>query len=353
MVRVRWQRSRAAWVLAGAALAPPGGRAGAQSAELRARTSEALEWMPPLVLQETDDALAARPDLHVDPAGGFMVTDPQAAQVRFYDSEGALREYFGRKGDGPGEFRDVQGVARFPDGRLCVGDQDGRLSIWTETGELVDDVRTGTFAVMDVAALDDHTVAVITHPNAPSFDSLLVPMIHVFDVDRRQIEGGFMELPLNADNAMAALTVAGDVVAGTGDRIGVTWTTFDSLWVADLRRRTVVRAVQLESPLLRANAPPVDRRRDPQGFGAWLRASTFPGRAYPAPEGGWLVVLHRLPQAGGVVHDLLRVDEDGREIWQLEDVPHLAAVDASAGVLYFGDPTGLAPGTFLRAHLRD
>jgi hypothetical protein len=30
----------------------------------------------------------------------------------------------------------------------------------------------------------------------------------------------------------------------------------------------------------------------------------------------------------------------------------LADVDASAGILYLGDPTGLAPGTFLRARLR-
>ncbi len=52
------------------------------------------------------------------------------------------------------------------------------------------------------------------------------------------------------------------------------------------------------------------------------------------------------------MNTLLRIDRDGHEVSALQGVPALATVDGAAGVLSFYRPTGLAPGTCLRARLR-
>ena len=312
---------------------------------------EVVEWLDPLVLEEIDAALNARPRLAIDPIGGFIVTDGQESQVRVYGPQGQLLTYFGREGEGPGEFRNLRIAIRLPDGRFCALDRDGRVSLWSPQGELLTDFLTELRGVLSAAAMGNSRVAVVTTPNVPSMDDLAAPMVHVLDLDERSVVTEFLTLPLTRANVVAALTVEGSVASISGSTFGVTWTVFDSLWVVDLARGSVSRTLHLESAALRANAPPVDRLRDPRGFGEWIGSTTFPGTAYPAPGGGWLVNLYSLGPGG--VSGLLRVDSEGRRVWEIEDAPRLLAVEPPTGVLFFAEPSGLVPNSFQRARLRN
>ena len=129
---------------------------------------------------------------------------------------------------------------------------------------------------------------------------------------------------------------------------------FDSLWIVD-RDQSRVRALWLESTHLGLNTRFVDRSIDRDGFVAWMLEATFPGAAFAAPGGGWLVSLTRFGRRedGDSAFGLLRVDELGRRLWEIENSPRLVAVDPETGVLFFEEQSGLQPNRFDRAMLRN
>lgn len=57
-----------------------------------------------------------------DSRGTMYVGDDQALAVRMFDADGSYRGTLGREGDGPGEFRAVNGVALLPGDRVIVQD---------------------------------------------------------------------------------------------------------------------------------------------------------------------------------------------------------------------------------------
>jgi hypothetical protein len=70
--------------------------------------------------------------------GGLLVHDDDAGVIRFYDSTGAFIKPLGRKGGGPGEYGQVNGIARAPNGDLYVWDASGsRINRYRADGEYV------------------------------------------------------------------------------------------------------------------------------------------------------------------------------------------------------------------------
>ncbi len=313
-----------------------------------------VEWLEPLLLEETPAALNARPRLALDPGGGYLVTDNMMGQVRVYDADGSLLLYFGRDGDGPGEFRRLSGVARLSSGEFCTVDFEGRLAIWSPSGELINDFRLPIRGAMGVAALAGSEVAVVTSPVAAWADSLDVPWVRIIDLESPTIGEELLTLPLSEENVLTASSVAGQLNPTLGSRFGLTWSVFDSLWVVDLDEPSLTGAFQLESSALGLNTRWVDRFMDREGFVEWMLAATFPGAVYAAPGGGWLVSLYRFRRRDSVgsPYGLLRVDENGRRIWEVETSPRLVATDPEMGVLYFEETSGLLPNRFERATLR-
>lgn len=59
------------------------------------------------------------------PDGGLLVHDGEAEIIRMYDSTGAFVRVLGGKGGGPGEYGQVNGIARHPSGDLYVWDAEG------------------------------------------------------------------------------------------------------------------------------------------------------------------------------------------------------------------------------------
>lgn len=73
--------------------------------------------------------------LEVDRLGRIYVLDRQAKEVRVFDPDGRHVRSFGRKGGGPGEFKDPIGLAWHPEGTLWVADPaNTRYSVHDTTG---------------------------------------------------------------------------------------------------------------------------------------------------------------------------------------------------------------------------
>lgn len=69
------------------------------------------------------------------PDRGFLVFDAQVPALRRFDSTGAFVRIIGNKGRGPGEFEQVNGIARLPDDRIVIWDATGaRLNTYSDTG---------------------------------------------------------------------------------------------------------------------------------------------------------------------------------------------------------------------------
>lgn len=95
-------------------------------------------------LMTPDSALTAVPwGVAADPeAGRIYVVDWTGERVAVFDRSGAYVGTYGRRGGGPGEFRNPSALSVGPDGELIVWDAGrGVLSRWSPGGELAGEER--------------------------------------------------------------------------------------------------------------------------------------------------------------------------------------------------------------------
>ena len=68
--------------------------------------------------------------------GRIFVFDHQGPTIKLFDSTGKLQRFVGRKGSGPGEFGEVNGMDVLPNGRLALWDAtNGRVSVYDGNGD--------------------------------------------------------------------------------------------------------------------------------------------------------------------------------------------------------------------------
>jgi len=73
--------------------------------------------------------------------GSILVADrsSNSPMLREYDAQGKYVRTFGRRGEGPGEYRSPAGVAQLPDGRVLLVDAAGRrINVYSRTGTSLD-----------------------------------------------------------------------------------------------------------------------------------------------------------------------------------------------------------------------
>ncbi len=76
--------------------------------------------------------------------GGVLVHDDQAQLIRFYDSTGTYVRTLGAKGQGPGEYEQVNGITLLPDGEILVWDgTGGRINRYRADGTFINQFRLG------------------------------------------------------------------------------------------------------------------------------------------------------------------------------------------------------------------
>ena len=87
--------------------------------------------------------------IEVDAYGRIYILEGQSAEVRVFTSDGAHLRTFGRRGEGPGEFRFPTGMTWAPDGRLWVADPgNARYAVFDTTGAYVAFHRSSVAGIM-------------------------------------------------------------------------------------------------------------------------------------------------------------------------------------------------------------
>lgn len=75
---------------------------------------------------------------------GILVADDAGPFVRYLDFAGALLATLGRRGQGPGEFRSLAGLAELPGGLIAVSDsRNRRITIFDREGSPRREIRLG------------------------------------------------------------------------------------------------------------------------------------------------------------------------------------------------------------------
>lgn len=151
----------------------PGSAGGASSAEsppvaaLHERGfEEFFTVIGRVTLEENDDVLTVLPSLSADPGQGYVVADVRENQVRGYGLNGALNWYFGKEGQGPGEFRRPTAAVRIGE-RVAVAEFDGRITIWNLRTREVEGVYTIPHRISDLDALDENHLLISTRSLRP------------------------------------------------------------------------------------------------------------------------------------------------------------------------------------------
>jgi hypothetical protein len=77
-------------------------------------------------------------DIALGRDGSIYALDRQVPVIRHYDAQGKYIRSIGRRGEGPGEYRSVSGLAVAPDGRLLVWDTGNwRINVYSPSGDAI------------------------------------------------------------------------------------------------------------------------------------------------------------------------------------------------------------------------
>ena len=136
-------------------------------------------------------------DIGFDGAGNLYVLDYQVDRVIVADPAGEFVRELGRRGEGPGEFEEVHGLAVMRDGRAVVSDSrrlvfhifqaDGRVERTVRMDFTVEVLRIGDFVVQPGAD------AIIAVPSAA--DEFLPRISPWLSPSERERLGGTLEMP--------------------------------------------------------------------------------------------------------------------------------------------------------------
>ena len=134
--------------------------------------------------------------VRTDSQGNIYVKDARSADVRVFDANGRYVTTVGKRGEGPGELREVYGMHVDGDDRLIVADRmSRRLTIFTDMGKsfttksLAEDGRT--IAPRPILSLDNSFVLkyVKLFANPEGGPSIMDDrVLHTYDTDFNRLE---------------------------------------------------------------------------------------------------------------------------------------------------------------------
>lgn len=118
-----------------------------------------------------------------DDAGGVYVYDSQVPAIRYFDASGRFVRQVGRRGEGPGEYRDaVLGMAIRSDGRLQIRDaRNGRVTMYEADGAYSEQwiVASGLFTNQAMFLdEDDHTYLKVLQEQPRSGAAWKIGLLH-------------------------------------------------------------------------------------------------------------------------------------------------------------------------------
>lgn len=314
---------------------------------------QVIEWRDTVNLEETDSVINVVYNVTADIGGTFLVSDEREGQFRRYSRTGSLLWAFGRKGDGPAEFRAPVRALRLrnPAGRIVLLDRQGKIAVYDEEGDsLVSTARLNLLRVADLALADASDEAwVATGINDPSHPA----MLHLVNVYTGEQLAHMFAPTEPGDPSREALYMNWSGVARStaGDTLWGVMATQDTLYGLSARSREVVRRMPLASgalrPLTLASAADWS---DSQGRRKWAEKQSYLTDVFPL-TGGKMAVLFEDFRNGLPAWGFMLLDND-RVVFDATDTHRLLTVFPESGLLVFQDHNYLEGNRWLVGQLR-
>ena len=113
--------------------------------------------------------------------GGVVIVDAQGPRVARFSSAGDFLHDLGGKGDGPGEYLDVSGIAALPNGDFLVRDSRKGLLFFGADGTLTSETRIPVdYVGVDPVAVSNGAVLIRTEGSSGPLNAYWVAPQHVF-----------------------------------------------------------------------------------------------------------------------------------------------------------------------------
>jgi hypothetical protein len=184
-------------------------------------------------LEQPDSALIVRVSgIDRNSAGLIALGDASEGNVKLFSESGRLLRILGRKGGGPGEFREPRYPRFADDTTLHIADTDGgRLTVITTSGRLVRTLQLAKLAYLSGFALDGHGGYLVASEDPDGY-----VLLH-FDSTGKQI-GRFLKirdvLPRGMPDSPYWRNVRNFYLSALHDTAYVTLTYSDTLWRVSL-----------------------------------------------------------------------------------------------------------------------
>jgi hypothetical protein len=189
-------------------------------------------------------------------------------------------------------------------------------------------------------------VVVATHGAGAEADTEL---LHVLDIERRARKESFFSLQIPAAAKFATATVEHPAPVFNTNFIYRAVPPFDSIWSVAVTSPHHAVAFVVPSSRLSSNTEPVGLNSGARAAMGWVSSASFVGQFGRLSDGGWIVQVWGL-RNGKPNRNLLRLDGNGRRLWEVENTPLLLTVESD--MLYLWDPDGLEPNHIRVAHLK-
>lgn len=328
-----------------------GGRRAPSSSVAVAPTDLAafLTWGAPVEMEENDRVINVTPRVTPDPQGGFLVADAREAQVRRYAVNGDLQRVIGRKGSGPGEFRQLSSVHRLPDGRIVAAEMGGKVSVFDDDGEKLLHARQAPVAPLYDADVLDGRHLLLAGRRVGTGGTALV---HVYDVETGAVTRGFFGIPRHEPELAGGHAFAGTVdVAARGDTVATVFALSDSIYLFGRTGAELGRIAIPFERFRRLSRPMPTSGATVEAFRAWSETFSAISHLYWLRDGSFLVQYFDM-QGVEPRWRLLHMDRTGRRLFEGVDTPKLLAAGGAADELVFVHPAAEAPNVWVSARLR-
>ena len=311
--------------------------------------SDAIEWTGTIELEEQMEGeggvYTMWPVPRIDPEGGFLVIDAPEHQARLYDESGRLKHYFGRAGQGPGEFQRPVSALRESSGNILVADAQGTVQRFDPTGtflERTERILNGIYQLHSLSG-ESALLAVGTQEGLVPGQH---PLLHRVDMTSERVVESFFPHPIalgSHENVLFGLgdPAAADVYEG---QIVAAFAPVDRLYFFDLEG-TEVDSLSLPSEhFRRIEKPdfedPSDRRRHTQYIEEHSTTFSRIDSVFWLNEDILLVsyfdLLERDPWT--VKYNVMAVARSGELLFDVADAPRLLTVNPDTQELIFSDP---------------
>lgn len=305
--------------------------------------SDVIDWSGTITLEESSDVIIVWPNVSIDSKGGFIVTDPQEHQIRLYDQSGKIKTYFGRQGEGPGEFSLPSSSLRLPSGDLLVADTGAYRTFFrfNSNGEYLSQNSRIFAGLIDMHILPAEQDEVIVVGTKEGREPGSHPLLHRFDIKTEEIIESFFPHPIPLGSFGNILFGQGQIATADilDDQIAAAFNPLPKIYFFDLFG-TPIDTLELPLQHFRQLEDPETNRLSSREINDYTLKWSKVSDLFWIDNNILLVqyydVLDRDPWT--TQWNLAAVTRDGEILFEVPDTPRLFAVDHDSGELYFSHP---------------